>query len=275
MRFAITKKILIIIITIILVGMTLFPVLWMISSSLKQDKEIYKIHPTWIPEKFTIEHYRELFSQFNFGRHLPNSAIIALSGTVLSVTLGILASYGFSRYSFPGSRVLLFIVILVRVFTPAAFVVPLYDMMSWLGLIDSLLSIIIGVTILNLPIVIWIMKVFFDEFPNEIIDAAKVDGLSSLGVLTHIVIPLAAPAVATVVLFSLIAGWNDFLFSLAFSQTEKSMPATVALANMDTGYKVYWGAMMAGGTFILFPIMIIAFLLQKHFIQGLIKGAIK
>jgi len=119
------------------------------------------------------------------------------------------------------------------------------------------------------------MKVFFDEFPNEIIDAAKVDGLSSLGILTYIVIPLAAPAVATVVLFSLIAGWNDFLFSLAFSQTIKSMPATVALANMDTGYKVYWGAMMAGGTLILFPIMIIAFVLQKYFVQGLIKGAIK
>lgn len=273
MKFSITKKILVIILIIILVGMTLFPVIWMVSSSLKVDEEIYKIPPTWIPEKFTLDHYSDLFSRFHFGRYLPNSAIIAISTTIISVMLGLLAAYGFSRYSFPGCGALLFVMLLVRLFTPAAFVVPLYDMMRWLGLVDTLLAIMIGVTIMNLPFVVWIMKVFFDDFPKELEDAAKLDGMSSLRILASIILPLATPAVATVALFSFNVGWNDFLFSLSFSQTTRSMTATVGIASMDTGYKVYWGAMMAGGAFLSMPIVMIAFVLQKYFVKGLTMGS--
>jgi len=260
---------------VLLAAMVLFPVLWMALSSLKTDAEIFSPSPTFLPLAPTFEHYLSLFTHFRFGRYLPNSLIIAACTTAFSVVFGVLAAYGFSRFRFPGSSALLFLVLLVRLFTPAAFVVPLYDLMGWLGLLDTLLGIIIGNTIINLPFVVWTMAVFFDDFPAELEEAAELDGMSTLSVMLRVVIPLAAPSIATVSLFSFNAGWQDFLFGLSFSRTAASIPATVGISAMDTGYKVYWGAMMAGGTLMSLPIIIIAFALQKYFVKGLLTGSSK
>ncbi len=269
------RTLIISILTIVILGITLFPILWMFSSSLKPEGTILSTSITWIPKKITLTHYKDLFNRFYFQKYLLNSIIIAVSTTIISVMFGVVAAYGFSRYNFPGSNNLLFLVILVRLFTPAALVIPLYDMMDWLGLSDTLLSIIIGVTALNLPFVIYMMKAFFDGFPKELEEAAKVDGMSSFRILVSIVIPLVMPAIVTVALFSFSLGWNDFLFGLSFSQTIKSMPVTVAIANMDTGFKVYWGAMMAGGTVLSIPILLVTFIFQKYFVRGISIGALK
>ena len=269
------RTLIISILTIVILGITLFPILWMFSSSLKPEGTILSTSITWIPKKSTLTHYKDLFNRFYFQKYLLNSIIIAVSTTIISVMFGVVAAYGFSRYNFPGSNNLLFLVILVRLFTPAALVIPLYDMMDWLGLSDTLLSIIIGVTALNLPFVIYMMKAFFDGFPKELEEAAKVDGMSSFRILVSIVIPLVMPAIVTVALFSFSLGWNDFLFGLSFSQTIKSMPVTVAIANMDTGFKVYWGAMMAGGTVLSIPILLVTFIFQKYFVRGISIGALK
>ena len=268
-------EILYIFLILILVVITLYPIFLMISSSVKAEEEINSTSPTWIPKNFTLDHYRELFSRYNFGRNMLNSLIIALSTTVISVIIGFTAAYGFSRFKFPGSNIFLIIILLVRLFTPAALIVPLYDLMSWLGLVDSLVSIIIGVTVINLPFVLYIMKAFFDDFPRELEDAAKVDGSSHFRIFISIVLPCSLPAIATVVLFSFTLGWNDFLFALSFSQSIRSTPATVAISMMITGYKIYWGDLMAGGTFLSIPIVLITLLLQKYFVKGLTMGALK
>ncbi len=264
-----------ILLIVVLVIVILYPIFWMISSSVKVEEEINSTTPTWIPKHFTLEHYREIFKKYNFGRSMLNSLIIALSTTVVSVVLGLTAAYGFSRFKFPGSNIFLIIILLVRLFTPAALIVPFYDLMSWLGLVDSLISIIIGVTVINLPFVLWIMKAFFDDFPKELEDAAKVDGSSYIRVFTRIVLPCSLPAIATVVLFSFTMGWNDFLFALSFSQSIRSTPATVSISLMITGYKIYWGHLMSGGTFLSIPIVLITLFLQRYFIKGLTMGAVK
>jgi len=274
-KFFYTNQFLVIVFIAILLVWGLFPIYWMALSSVKVDEEIYRISPTWIPQNFTWDHYHELFSQFNFLRHMLNSAIIAISTTVISVLLGLPAAYGFSRYKFLGSNIVLLTLLLIRLFTPAALIVPFYDMMSWMKLIDSPLSIILGVTVINLPFVLWIMKAFFDDFPKELEEAAKVDGGSHFRIFINIVLPCALPAIATVLLFSFTMGWNDFLFGLSFSQTIRSIPATVAISSMISGYKVYWGAMMAGGTVLSIPVVVITLMLQKYFVKGLTLGAIK
>ena len=263
------------ILTIMILGITLFPILWMFSSSLKPEGTILSTSITWIPKKITLTNYTDLFKRFHFQKYLLNTIIIAVSTTIISMMFGVVAAYGFSRYNFPGSSKLLFLVILVRLFTPAALVMPLYSLMSWLGLSDTLLSIIIGVTALNMPFAVYMMKAFFDDFPRELEEAAMVDGMGPFRILISIIIPLVRPAIVTIGLFCFIAGWNDFFFGLSFSQSIKSMPTTVAIANMDTGLEIYWGAMMAGGMVLSIPVLLITFILQKYYIRGLVVGALK
>jgi len=276
MNFNITlRKLFITILIILILISTLFPVYWMLSSSFKTDSEITSFTLSWIPKKITLSHYRDLFTKFQLHKYLFNSIIIAVTTTVISLIFGVMAAYGFSRYNFPGSSILLFLLILVRVFTPAALVLPLYRVVAFLGLNDNPFSIVIGVTTLNLPFVVYMMKSFFDNFPKEIEEAAMIDGMSDLRILISVVIPLVVPAIVTVALFSFTSGWNDFLFGISFSQTIKSMPATVAIANMDTQYKIYWGAMMSGGIVFSIPILLITFIFQRYFIKGITIGALK
>jgi len=249
---------------------TLFPVYWMVISSLKPTEEIFRIPPTWIPETFTLRHYQDLFSRFQFYELTRNSLVITLSVVVINVVIGSMAAYGFSRYSFPGSRALLVFILLARMLTPAAFVVPLYTMMKFLGLLDNVLSIIIGVSIMNLPFVVWVMKAFFDGVPRELEEAAALDGLSSFGIFWRIVVPISTPAVTTVALFSFIAAWTDFLFGITFSTTARSMPLTVGIANMQTGYEIYWGPMMAAGTYLALPTFVLALVFRRYLIRGLV-----
>jgi ABC-type glycerol-3-phosphate transport system permease component len=269
--FFIIKNLSIIILLFALI-ISIFPIFWMILSSIKTEDEIYKDPPTWIPEKITLKHYEDLFKRFDFYELTINSIIISVATTILSLVMGTMAGYGFSRYGFPGSKILLTLILIARMITPAALVVPLYTLMKILNLLDTVISIIIGTTVLNLPFVIWIMKAFFDNLPKDAENAAAVDGSSPFQTFWRIVIPMSASAIVTVALFSFIAGWVDFLFGITFSTTNKSMPLTVGIAQMQTGYEIYWGPMMAGGVYLTLPTFIIAFLLQKYFIKGFALG---
>lgn len=275
MKFFSMNKVLLIILIIILLVMVLFPIYWMISSSFKVENEIFSEPPTWFPKIFSLEHYYELFGQFKFGRHLINTAVIAIGTTIISVAIGFPAAYGFSRFKFPGSNIMLIIMMMVRLFTPAALITPFYDMMKALHLIDSLLAIVISTSVINVPFVLWIMKVFFDEFPKGLEEAAKIDGCSYSNLFLRIVLPVSLPAIATAVLFSFTMGWNDLLFGLTLSQSIKSVPATVAIASMSTGQRTYWGAMMSGGTISSIPVVLLTLILLRYYIRGLTMGAIK
>jgi len=271
LKYPIGKFILTTILILIIIA-TLFPLVWMATSSVKTESEIYSDPPTWIPENFTFKHYNELFTRFHFNQLTMNSIIISLSVTAISTILGSMAAYGFSRYGFRGSSIILGFILLSRMITPTALVVPLYVLMRLLGLDNTVFSIIIGITVSNLPFVVWIIKPFFDGLPKEIEEAAELDGLSPIGVFWKIALRLASPGVFTAILFSFIAGWVDFLFGISFSTTVQSMPLTAGLMQMQTGYEIYWGPLMAGGLYLTLPTFLLAFALQKYLIRGLRVG---
>ncbi len=250
----------------------IFPVAWMLTSSFKFEDEIYLEIPTWIPKNFTWENYEALFSRFGFGQLTLNSLVITIMVVAISVFLGTMASYGFSRYAFPGSNLLMGGLLLTRMITPSSLVVPMYLLMEKLDLLNTLTSIIIGIAVLNLPFVIWIMKPFFDGLPREVEEAALLDGLSPVRVFWKIALPLATPGLFTVILFSFITGWVDLLFGMTFSTVSEAMPLTVGLMQMQTGYQIYWGPMMAGGIYLTVPALIISFALQKYLVRGLRTG---
>ncbi|HEX2979150.1 MAG TPA: carbohydrate ABC transporter permease [Anaerolineaceae bacterium] len=228
----------------------LFPMAWMASSAFKPESEIYQDPPTWIPDHFTFQNFTDLFTRFQFGLLTRNSVIISLGVVLISLVLGGMAAYGFSRYSFPGSNFLLGALLFTRMITPSSLVVPLFSLMQALDRLDTLESIIAGVAVLNLPFVVWMLKPFFDELPREVEEAGEIDGLSPFSVFWRISVPMAAPGLYTVLLFSFIAGWVDLLFGISFSTIPEAMPLTAGLMQMQTGYKIYWGAMMAGGLYL-------------------------
>ncbi len=270
-----SNQVLLVIIIILLLVLALFPIYWMITSSFKVENEIFSAPPTWFPKHFSLEHYAELFSQFQFGRHLINTAVIAMGTTIISVLLAFPAAYGLSRFKFPGVTLFIIAMMMGRVFTPASLITPFYDMMKALGLIDSLLAIVICVTVINVPFVLWIMKVFFDDFPRGLEEAALIDGCTYFNSFIRVVLPVALPAIATCILVSFTMGWNDLLFGLTLSQSIKSAPATVAISSMTTGQRTYWGAMMSGGTISSIPVIILTLVLLRYYIRGLTMGAIK
>ncbi len=250
---------------------TLAPFLWLVISSVKTEADIFA-KPLAILQAPTLVNYASLFTRFHFGIATLNSIAISLGVVVISVALGGLAAYGFSRYPFAGSRLLLTGLLITRMVTPAALVVPLYLIMNALGLLNSLVSIILGIAVLNLPFVIWVLRPFFDALPHEIEEAGLVDGLSPLGVFLRIALRLAAPGLVTVALLSFIAGWTDLLFPMSFTTTPEATPLTSGLLQMQTGYKIYWGSLMAGGVYLTLPTLILSFALQKYLIQGMRLG---
>ncbi|SJN43797.1 ABC transporter, permease protein [Microbacterium esteraromaticum] len=250
----------------------LVPMAWMAFTSFKLDADIFTTTPLRIPEAFTLEHYDNLFTRFHFGSSFLNSTLIAVATVVLSVGIGGLAAYGFARYPWRGSGVALAFLMVARMVTPAALVVPLYVIMQSVGLLNSVSGVIVGVTVLNLPFVVWILKPFFETVPKEVEEAAELDGLSPFAVFFRIVIPLALPGIMTAVLYSFLAGWTDLLFPMTFITDTEIMPLTSSLLQMQTGYKIYWGELMAGGIVLTLPAVVLCFALQRYLLRGLRSG---
>lgn len=250
----------------------LIPMAWMLFTSFKPDSEIFTRTPLAFPSEFTLAHYENLFTQFHFGPSFVNSAIISVVTVILSVVLGGLAAYGFARYPWRGSGAALAFLMVARMVTPAALVVPMYVIMQALGLLNSTTGVIAGVTVLNLPFVIWILTPFFESVPKEVEEAAELDGLSPIAVFFRIVLQLARPGILTAVLYSFLAGWTDLLFPMTFITDAQVMPLTSAMLQMQTGYKIYWGELMAGGIVLTLPVVILCFALQKYLLSGLRTG---
>ncbi|MDR1443032.1 MAG: carbohydrate ABC transporter permease [Bifidobacteriaceae bacterium] len=260
-----------VILTVVALLMAL-PLVWMALTSLKADPDIFSATPLAAPESLTLEHYEVLFSKFHFGQASINSVLIAAATTLISVLLGGLAAYGFARYPWRGAGIAIAFLMVARMVTPASLVVPLYAIMRTLGLLNSVTSVVVGVTALNLPFVVWILRPFFESVPVEVEEAGELDGLTPLKVFFRIVLPLAKPGIMTAVLYSFLAGWTDLLFPMTFVTAPDAMPLTSALLQMQTGYKIYWGEVMAGGIYLTVPALIICFALQKHLVKGLRAG---
>lgn len=208
------------------------------------------------------------FTQFHFQVLTVNSIFVSILVVALSVALGGSAAYGFSRYPFFGSTLLFNAVLVTRMVTPASLVLPLYLMMYRLHLTNTLIALAVGITVLNLPFVIWILKPFFDSLPHEIEEAAQLDGVGPIGIFWRFAIPLAGPGIKTVALFSFITAWTDLLIPITMSTRPEGWTLTAGIVQMQTGFKIYWGALTAGGLYLTLPSFIIAILMQKSLTRG-------
>ena len=272
------ESFLLILAMIIMAIVFLFPSFWTVLTSFKIRRDALSIPPKFF---FTpiIGNYRELFSgRFEggsiFSIFFPNSLIIALCSTGLTLILSTLAGYSLARFRFFGRKGIGFFILATRMLPPIGVVIPLFLMMTSLKLVDTRLGLILAYAALNVPLGTWILKGFIEGVPREIEECAKIDGCSLFSVLAKIVFPLVAPGLAAVAALSFMLSWNDFALALFLTSSQaKTLP--VSLASFQTEQGIVWGPMSAMATIVAVPVILFVLLTQKYIVKGLTLGSIK
>jgi multiple sugar transport system permease protein len=255
----------------------LAPVYWMLTISLKTEVDQFAVPPRWLIFRPTLAHYRDAFFARSFGQYLATSAIVSVLSTLCAMLTGTLSAYALSRLRWPkglDTRLSLWI-LSTRMFPPIVAAVPLFLMMRDVRLLDTRASLVIVYTAFNLPFVVWMMRGFFNEIPNDLEEAARVDGDSRLGALVRVILPLVAPGLAATAVFCLIISWNELLFALVLTQTDAAMTLPVGIAGRVTQYEIKWGVMSAAGVVAMMPILVFALAVQRYLVRGLSLGAVK
>jgi multiple sugar transport system permease protein len=252
--------------------LTLFPVYWLATLSLKQEVDQFAVPPVWLRFTPTLAHYRDIFLERSFFTYLLNSTVAAGTSTLLALAIGTLAAYSLARYPRPG---LAFWILSTRMFPPIVSVIPLLLMLRWANLLNSIAALIVVYTAFNLPFVVWMMRGFFAEIPPDLEEAAMMDGHTRLSALWRVVLPLVRPGLAATAAFCLVIGWNEFLFAFVVAQTDAAVTLPVGIAGRVTQYEIKWGAMSAGGVVAMLPVFVFASAMQKYLVRGLSLGAVK
>ncbi|MBW7881894.1 MAG: carbohydrate ABC transporter permease [Caldilineaceae bacterium] len=251
------------------------PFYYVVTSSFKAPQEIIARVPTLIPSSFTLQHYEKLFRSSNFPTYLWNSTIVAGGTMVICVLLSTLAAYGLYRMALPGGRFLFRIILVTYAFPGVLLLIPLYGMMSQLGLIDRLAALVIINVTFTAPFAVWMLQAFFTTIPLELEEAAALDGASRLQTLTRVVLPLAAPGVASVAIFAFITAWTEYMFASVLIISDANRTVPVGLAGIIGQYQVDWGLLLAGASITMLPVLMLFSMVGRNFIEGLTAGAVK
>lgn len=254
---------------------TLFPFYWAIVSSLKTGSALFQVNP-W-PKDPAWSNYAAVFQGQPFGQNILNSVIVASAVVVLSLFLGLTASFALARIEFRGRKVLLLSVLGVSMFPQIAVLSGMFELVRWLGLYNQLPALVLSNMILTLPFTVWVLTTFMRELPKELEEAAIVDGATPWVIVSRVFLPLLGPAMATTGLLAFIAAWNEFLFALTFTQSDnvRTVPVAIALFSGGTAFETPWGLIMAASVIVTVPLVVLVLIFQRKIISGLTAGAVK
>ena len=260
---------------LVIIGVSLVPLLWLVSLSFKTPASI--TDGSFIPKKWTLENYRGIFGESLFTRALLNSLGIALISTVLAVVLGSMAAYAIARLTFPGKGLLVGLALLIAMFPQISLVSPMFNLWRQIGIFDTWIGLIIPYLTFSLPLAIYTLSAFFREIPWDLEKAAQVDGATPLQAFLRVIAPLAAPGMVTTAILVFIFCWNDFLFAISLTSTERSrtVPAAIAFFTRASQFAQPIGSIAAAAVVITIPIIIFVLLFQRRIVAGLTSGAVK
>ncbi|MGP4111354.1 carbohydrate ABC transporter permease [Streptomyces sp. 4N509B] len=260
--------------TLVLVSAaSVFPLVWMVLTSLRPRNTVFG--GSVIPEEWTLRAYGEAWTSLDFPRHFGISLAITVV-TVLAVTaLATLAGYAFAHLEFRGKQAI-YVVLLSTIMLPVtAVVIPLFLELDALGLLDSLTGLTLVYVGTSLPFAMFLMRVFFETLPRELVQAARVDGAGEFAVFWRVMLPLAAPGAATVVIFQFMTTWNEFLFAQTFLQTTSHLPLQPVLFSVVGQHSTDWPLLCASLTMSILPIIVVYARMQRRFVAGMTLGAVK
>lgn len=252
-----------------------FPVYWSLITSFKGLIEMMASHPTFFPRAITTEHYRDVLFSSNYFTFMQNSLFVGISSTLLTLVLSVGAAYSLSRLHFVGKGVFSVSILGVYLFPGIRLVIPLFKVIGAIGLYDNPLSVVLTHVILALPFGIWTLRTFFDGVPDELEDAARIDGSSRLQTIVRIYLPLIAPGLATVAIYAFVVSWNDFLFPCILLSSPKVQTIPVGIAGWTSAYSINWGQISAASMMTVVPVILLYAFVGRYFVQGLTAGGVK
>ena len=265
--------------TVLAVAM-LFPVLWMIETSIKENRDVYAVPAKFFDFKVTLDHFKDVFVASGGGRSdlsvaFLNSVVVAGVSTVLATVLGVPAAWAYSRFALKAKKDQLFFILSTRFMPPVVVVIPIFLMYRQVGLIDTKLGLILIYAAFNVPFTIWMMKGFVDEVPAEYEDAAMLDGYTRLQAFRRFTLPLLVPGIAATAVFALIFSWNEFVFAIFLTSSDDVRTAPPAIAGLIGGTTVDWGLVAAASVVFALPVLVFAYLVRKHLVAGVTLGAVR
>lgn len=253
----------------------LFPIYWIFVTSLKTKAEIYTPRPTFIAVHPTLENYISIYTTRPYLKYTVNTILISIGATLSCVLFGTIAAYGFSRFRFAGNRPLRYLFLASRVFPPISLIVPLFLMVGWIRLYDTVLAQVIVNTYMWLPFFIWINIGFFDTIPRELDQAAQIDGCSRMQSFYRVAFPLALPGVAASSIIAFLGTWNEFLYNLILGPTPRAKNLSVGASDFIADMFVSWNQMAAGAVIACLPAIVFVVFFQRYIVTGLTSGGVK
>jgi len=246
----------------------------MVLTSLKTYGEIYTRTPTFFPRTLYLQHYVDIVKEGLF-RYYGNSLIVASSATAFSVFISLLAAYSLSHFRYRGRQTLSQMILFVYLFPAAVLFIPLLIVVNFLGMTDTLSSLMLVYPVFGVPFATWLLTGYFSTIPRELEEAARVDGCGRIGALFRVILPVALPGVITATIYCFLLSWNELLYAFTFISTESNKTLPMWLSERILGDVYMWGELMAGAVLMLIPILTMYLLGQKYMVKGLTAGAVK
>ncbi|HEV2893458.1 MAG TPA: carbohydrate ABC transporter permease [Actinomycetota bacterium] len=253
---------------------TLAPFLWMLLGSFKPDAELQRVPPTWWPEAPSLDNYRELFDRLDFPRFFANSVLVAVAVTVGNLVFCSMVGYALAKLDFAGKRLLFGLVLGMLMVPGVVTFVPLFVLVSNLGMVNTYPGLILP--FLVTPLGVFLMRQFIGGLPDELLEAARIDGAGEWKIFARVIMPLCGPALATLGILTFLSSWNNFLWPLVVAQSEDRYTLPVALALYSIGQNATnYALLLAGSVVVILPVIALFVALQRYFVQGIATTGIK
>lgn len=255
----------------------LFPFYVMLVTSLSPDDAIYSSDPSLLPGAVTLSHYTVLFGSetFAFTSYFLNSAVVASVTASFSLVVGVVGAYSFTRLTFPGNGLVRRGVVVVYMLSSITVIVPLFQVIATLGLVDTRLSLFITYTVSTLPLTLYMLWNYFESLPVEIEEAAMLDGYSRLETIFQIVVPLSLPVLVAAFLFAFKIAWNEYIFASVFLKSQAKLTLPIGIEQMNANFQNVWGQVMAASFLTTLPIIIMFLYLEQYMVEGLTAGGVE
>jgi multiple sugar transport system permease protein len=251
------------------------PVVWMLSTSLKSNAEVFQSPPRLVTENFSFDAYTQILTNGSQMRFFLNSYIVALAVTALTLVVAILAGYGFSRYNFPLKGAINALIVSVQAVPPITLVIPYFGLVVALGLYNTYPGLILTHMVFTLPYAIIMTTAYFNTLPKELDESVKVDGATSWTALWRVLVPISVPGLVAVGVYTFMISWNEYLFALTLTRTDDMRTVPIGIQLLMGQHSYEWNQMMAMSILGSIPVLILFLLFQRRFIGGLTSGAVK
>jgi multiple sugar transport system permease protein len=253
---------------------TLAPFLWMLLGSLKPEAELQRVPPTWWPETPSLDNFRQLFDRLDFPRFFANSVLVAVAVTAGNLMFCSMVGYALAKLDFAGKRLLFGLVLGMLMVPGVVTFVPLFVLVANLGLVNTYPGLVLP--FLVTPLGVFLMRQFIMGLPDELIEAARIDGAGEWRIFSRVIMPLCGPALATLGILTFLSSWNNFLWPLVVAQSEDKYTLPVALALYSVGQNATrYGLLLAGSVVVIVPVIVLFVALQRYFVQGIATTGIK